>query len=134
MSIEVFAPGEAPTPHKGTPWELLSPCPKCGSAAHDSPYGTDKFGDPHWVYEHCWKCGHRPGVNVAVSQDELARQFAAFQQFIADSTPQHHTLEAPDPNEVDALKNQMAEMQAELARYRQGADQGVPSHGPQTEG
>lgn len=117
------------------PWELLSPCPSCGAMSHDSPHGTDKFGDPHWIYEHCWKCGFRPGTNVAISQSELTKQFAAFKQWLLDQTgkdAEHPTLNAPQPDAIAEMQAQMQEMQAELARYRQGADQGVPNHPPVT--
>ncbi len=131
-----FAPGESQGPVQA--WEALNPCPACGASPHDSPHGVMSSGDPHWQFEHCWKCGYRPGVNNVVSQSELTRQFQAFQAYVAQQSAadaNHPSLNAPAPDQVAELKAQMAAMQADLARYRDVAASGGPtSSAPVTEG
>lgn len=100
-------------------WKALDPCPVCGYRPHDAPEGTHFSGDPHYVFEHCWKCGYRPALNNAVSRDEMQRQFERFQEFIRQGVGTHPTLEAPSsPDVIAQMQAQMAEMQQELARYR----------------
>lgn len=122
----VYSPGQtsdaAPSEKH---WEALNPCPLCGAVQHDAPEGINLQGDPHWNFPHCHKCGFRPGMNTAVDQATMQAQFRQFQEWMQSQTQQdlqHPTLQPPDPNEVEALKAQIAEMQSDLSRYRSETD------------
>ena len=68
----------APPESEVEPWQLLAPCPSCGSMPHDAPEGVKQDGSPHWTFHHCFRCGHRPGTNVAVDVAKMQAQFQAF--------------------------------------------------------
>lgn len=104
-------------------WKALDPCPLCGARPHDAPEGVNPVGEPHFVFPHCFKCGYRPGrADQPVPTDALRQQFEAFQRFMAQTTAddmQHPTLQPPaSDEEADALRARLAEVEADLARYR----------------
>lgn len=155
----ILGPGES---YSGNP---LDPCPSCGSVPHDAPEGIHdavslrKYphiageaedgtkaeakvsGSPKWDFLHCWKCGFRPGTNVAISQGALRGQFEAFKKFMADEyekllrernsgasvtsvgeggvvgtvSPAGLGMVAPaSADEVAELKQQLADLQAQV--------------------
>ena len=122
---EYVVPDLVQTKTESAPYDPLNPCPNCGNRQHSAPEGVKVDGTPHWDAEHCFKCGYRPGVNQAVSAEEMARQFAAFKAYIAANTPDHPTLHAPQADEVAQLKAQMAALQDMLAE-RNSAPQSLP--------
>jgi len=99
------------------PSDALNPCPFCGHFQHQAPEGVDNTGAPQWQNEHCFKCGFRPGTNVAVDQARMQQAFQAFQKYVADNNLFNHpSLQPPaDQTEADALRAQLAEVQAKLA-------------------
>jgi hypothetical protein len=103
----VLTGGESFEPDQ--PWQALDPCPYCGSHQHDAPEGVNPDGTPRWNFPHCFKCGFRPGVNVAVDQAQMARAFAAFQKYMVDQGMAVHPTLNPPQTEV-----QTAELQAQL--------------------
>lgn len=96
-------------------------CPMCGSIRHDAPEGVhdvhsvrkhpgNSVGDPRWDHEHCWKCGFRPGVNVAVSQAALHDAYERLKAQIMEelSKTNQRGLNPPESvSEVEALKAQL---------------------------
>lgn len=65
----------------------LDPCPTCGSRPQESPEGVNSKDEPNWTFPHCWKCGYRPGTNVAFNLGEMQRQFNAFKEWQNANTP-----------------------------------------------
>ena len=104
----------------------LDPCPSCGQRPHDAPEGVhdahsahkwgSKIGEPRWNYEHCWKCGFRPGVNQAVSLSELRKQFEAFKAFQHANSRETQTgaLSADEANELKAALAESRKQEAAL--------------------
>ena len=112
---------------EGEEFNALDPCPACDSRPHDAPEGVRSDGKPHWSFEHCWKCGYRPGTNVAVSQSQMRKQWEDFQAFLQEKTQQdfsHPTLQAPADSQVEELRAQLAAAQAQLAE-RNTPDSGI---------
>jgi hypothetical protein len=123
----------------------LNPCPHCDSYQADAPEGIHdvhsarkypgaKSGDPKWNFSHCFKCGFRPGTNVAVSQRVMTRQFEAFQSWLADQQQKAFEGQSsmhPPANEaeVNALKDQLAQGQAREAELRSRLEGGADSGG-----
>src|SRR6185312_6471077 len=70
------------------PWTLLNPCPNCGARPHDAPESTHADGTPRWNFPHCWKCGHRPGTNMAFDVDAMKREFEEFRAYREAQTRQ----------------------------------------------
>ena len=66
----------------------LSPCPFCNARPEEAPEGVHSIhsalkngseaGKAVWNHPHCWRCGFRPGTNVAASEAVMRRQFSAF--------------------------------------------------------
>lgn len=115
-------------------WSALDPCPLCDATPHDSPEGIYDIhtsrtvdgvepGDPKWVYEHCWRCGYRPGVNQATGAREMQRQFQAFQDWLAGEQGKIMAGQPSlDPSAQSAdVKAQLAEMKAELEELKASA-------------
>lgn len=96
--------------------DALNPCPSCGSFQSEAPEGVHADGTPRWVFQHCFKCGFRPGTNIAVDQAQMARAFAAFQKYMVDQgLAVHPTLNPPQNEEqVAVLQAQLAEANARL--------------------
>ena len=107
----------------------LDPCPSCSARPHESPEGihdvhsVKKYpgtspGDPKWNFDHCWKCGFRPGTNVAMSNAELRRQFLAFKRMMDDELAKQADAKgiAPPANDEE-MNNLKAELEA--ARQRE---------------
>lgn len=115
----------------------LDPCPYCGARPHEAPEGVHdvhsakkhpgaSVGDPKWNFDHCWKCGYRPGTNVAVSDAAMRRAFEQFKQMydehlqglnVADP---RQVLSPPPTNPQDAAalneaRAEIAELQRQLA-------------------
>lgn len=106
----------------------LDPCPACDSRPHDAPEGIHdvhsvrkhpgaEVGDPKWNFPHCWKCGYRPGVNNAVSQSELQRQFAMFKEWL--KTEQDKVMNGQPSTDVQAqneeYKKELEQLKARLS-------------------
>lgn len=123
----------------------LDPCPSCGSRPHEAPEGVHDVhsvkhhpgaavDDAKWNFEHCWRCGFRPGHNVAISAGEMRRQFAAFKQWLESQLPsQSDRGIAPpaDNSEAEQLRAALAAAQEREAALRQqlqgGNDSGSSS-------
>lgn len=98
-------------------------CSFCGTHPADAPEGVNFDGTPKWNYQnhHCWKCGFNPNTQTSgVSDYQQRQQFAAFQKWLSEQMQpamQHPTLQpiSPDSPEVAAMKQQIADMQAQLA-------------------
>jgi len=124
----VLSPGDEVVNNPGG----LDPCPACDSRPHEAPEGVHDFhsaakhpganaGDPKWNFPHCWKCGFRPGTNVAVSQARLASEFAAFARWrdeqierVFNENPKAPTLEQQIETLDEKTKAQLLEkLQAE---------------------
>jgi hypothetical protein len=111
----------------------LDPCPACNAVPKDAPEGIHSehtarkhgavVGSAVWNFEHCWKCGYRPGINVAVSNDQMRVAFDRFKQMMAQEYDKLMQEEAkgivpPDDSEKDALKQALAEAQEREAQLR----------------
>lgn len=130
----VFSPtGDATKAHP------LDPCPGCGSFRADAPEGVHsvhsakknhaEVGDPVWNHPHCWKCGYRPGTNVAVSEGVMANMFSQFkaqyeshvQKLIADQMKNQQPSGLAPPNndaEIEELKAKLKAAQESEAAVR----------------
>lgn len=126
----IFGPGEDIDDEVTGP---LDPCPACSARPHESPEGIHDVhsvrkhpgavvGDPKWNFDHCWKCGFRPGTNVAVSNAELRRQFLAFKRMMDEEMAKNAEAKgiAPPANdeELNTLKAQLEEARANEAALR----------------
>lgn len=109
----------------------LDPCPVCDARPEDSPEGVHDqtsarkhgvaFDTAKWVFDHCWRCGHRPGTNV--NRKSVAQMRSEFERFMSSYQDEFSKLSeargiaAPsNENEVNELKRQIAELQAERDR------------------
>jgi hypothetical protein len=131
----VIAPnGESTSTTTVATWMALDPCPFCDSSPHDSPEGIHDIyssrkldgvepGDPKWNFEHCWKCGYRPGINQATGAKEMQRQFAAFQDWLnAEQGKIMAGQPSLDPSaQSSTVQAQLAEMKAELDALKAAA-------------
>lgn len=122
----------------------LDPCPFCGHRPHEAPEGVHdvhtvrhhpgaNVGDPKWNFAHCWKCGYRPGTNVAVSDAAMRRAFDQFKQMysehlqgLASADPRQALTPPPtNPADVQALseaRQQIADLQRQLATLNADKD------------
>jgi hypothetical protein len=104
----------------------LDPCPHCNAVPGDAPEGIHSehtarkhhavVGSAVWNFEHCWRCGYRPGINVAVSNEQMRVAFDRFKAMMAqeyDKLMQEKAkgITPPDTTEVDALRQQLIEAQ-----------------------
>lgn len=126
MSLQVAYPDAVFTPTgEVVTDDPLDPCPFCNSSPHDAPEGVHSIhsarkngsepGKPVWNHPHCWKCGYRPGVNQAVSEAQLRRQFAAYKAWIDEQSVETRVAGALSPAEADDLKTRLAAAETKLA-------------------
>lgn len=100
------------------PWQSLDPCPACGKTQHQAPEGTNPDGTPRWNFPHCYACGFRPGTNSAIDQERMKTAFELFKKYVQDNDLyQHPSLQPPNDAEKDALKAQLAQVNAQLAAH-----------------
>jgi hypothetical protein len=118
----VYPAGQSPTDEdfeEVALWEALNPCPQCGATPHESPEGTHgRTGDPFWEYGHCWKCGYRPASNTPSDDRQMRLQWEAFQKFQKAEAAKDigkPGMAPPAPDQVEALKAEIAAMKADLA-------------------
>jgi hypothetical protein len=94
MSLQVAYPDAIFTPSGRVDVENdngLDPCPFCNSVPEDAPESVHSIhsarkngseaGKAVWNHPHCWKCGYRPGTNMATSEAQLRREFAAWKEW-----------------------------------------------------
>lgn len=103
----------------------LDPCPVCDASPVDSPEGTHDhvsarkhgvvYDTAKWVYDHCWRCGFRPGTNV--NRKSLAQMRAEFERFMSGYQDEFAKISdargiaAPNnADEVAELKRQIEEL------------------------
>lgn len=114
-------------------YDPLNPCEYCGAHRHEAPEGIHSVhsahkngaapGDPVWNHPHCWRCGFRPGSNVAVSETQFRRMY---DKLLAEVRANQPSLNPPNNSaEADALRVQLEQAKAESAelRSRLGADE-----------
>lgn len=119
----------------------LDPCPACESRPNDAPEGVHdthsinklksthdlqnlpKPGDAKWSFEHCWKCGFRPGTNVAVSTTAMKLAFDKFKEMYAEDFARlaHHQGMAPPESDAEKedLRQRLAAAEAQNTELRQ---------------
>lgn len=113
--------------------DALDPCLHCSALRADAPEGVDRNGNPVWVFDHCWRCGFRPGINQTVSPAYMRQQFEVFQQMMnealekARESDPRNTLVAPAPEETEVLKQQIAQLRAQLSAQASSPATQVPT-------
>lgn len=78
---DAISTGSGQTVSNAEPYTYLDPCPTCNARPHDAPDGCHADGKPRWNFPHCWRCGHRPGVNNATPLSTLQRDFDEFRKW-----------------------------------------------------
>lgn len=97
-------------------------CPMCGSLRHQAPEGVHdvhtvakhpglSVGDAKWQAEHCWKCGFRPGVNVAVSQAALHDAYERLKAQIMDELAKTNQRGLEPPQSVSEIEQLKADLE-----------------------
>lgn len=105
-------------------WEMLDPCPHCGSTPHEAPEGVKADGKPHWTFPHCWRCGFRPGVNQATDMAQLQHQFEEFKRYQKETLTGLQREGAvglvppSDPGEVAELKERLSTLEDLISTRR----------------
>jgi hypothetical protein len=140
----VMNPGQQSNRPVARAFESLDPCPFCDASPHDSPegihdvhtvrkYGGTSVGDPKWDYPHCWRCGYRPGINEAMSQKEMQRQFTAFQEWVSSEQGKVFAGQPSlDPGAQSSdMQKQLDDMKAELDKMKSSATN-TPADTPST--
>jgi hypothetical protein len=131
--VEVVTPDLILSPDADyVPASPLDPCEFCGTRPHDAPEGIHsthsahkngaKAGDAVWNHPHCWRCGYRPGSNVAVSEVQFRRMYDRLLNEVRNNQP---SLNPPSTAEAESLKLQLEEAKKESAELRAqlGADE-----------
>lgn len=114
----VFGPDDTEGQQVTELWQMLDPCPYCGAKQHDAPEGTNRNGDPHFNFPHCFKCGFRPTVDSGVGPDQQRKMYEQFQEWLSNQTAQdrqHPTLQPPQESQIAELQAQIQEMRDALA-------------------
>lgn len=113
----IFQDGEKIVDH-------LNPCPACGAMQEDAPEGIHDHqsakhspgavvGEPRWNFEHCFKCGYRPGLNNVLSVQELNRQFTQFKAWLLAQNDNNHPSLNPAAQNAD-YQAQISDLKAQI--------------------